>query len=113
MQTPASQRIEAIDQFRGFAIILMVIFNSAMSVQTLPAWFKHSEDIGLTFPDIGTPSFVFAIGLTYGLSFQRRRDRQGLPATIGHFIRRYLSFIGRGAIISAGQARLGHNPVDF
>jgi len=113
MQTPASQRIDAIDQFRGFAIILMVIFNFAMSVQTLPAWLKHSEDIGLTFPDIGTPSFVFAIGLTYGLSFRRRCEHYGLPATIGHFVRRYLAFIGIGAIISAGQSLLGLNPVDF
>ena len=113
MQTPTNQRIDAIDQFRGFAIILMVLFNYGMTVQTLPAWFKHSSDIGLTFPDLGTPSFVFAIGLTFGLSFRRRLARDGQAAAIGHFVRRYLSFIGIGAIVSAGQTLLGLNPFDF
>jgi predicted acyltransferase len=113
MHLPADHRIEPIDQFRGFSIILMVLFNYAMSVQTLPAWLKHVPDIGLTFPDLGAPVFIFAIGLTFGLSFRRRLARDGLSAAYGHFVRRYLSFIGIGAIISAGQTLLGLNPVDF
>ena len=101
------QRIEAIDQFRGFAIICMVLINYGMEIQTLPVWLKHAPDIGMTFPDLGTPVFIFAIGLTYGLSFHRRRERDGLPVTIGHFLRRYLSFVGLGAIITAGQSMMG------
>jgi predicted acyltransferase len=113
MHPPANHRIDIIDQFRGFSIIIMVLFNYAMSVQTLPAWLKHVPDIGLTFPDLGSPVFIFAIGLTFGPSFRRRLARDGLSATYGHFVRRYLSFIGMGAIISAGQTLLGLNPVDF
>jgi predicted acyltransferase len=104
---PNTGRIDAIDQFRGFAILLMVVFNYLSGIDTLPAWMKHVPDIGMNFPDLGTPVFVFAIGLTYGLSFRRRRKKNGLAATIGHFIRRYLSFIGLGAIITAGQSALG------
>lgn len=33
---PAARRIDAIDQFRGFAIILMVIFNSLAGIFGLP-----------------------------------------------------------------------------
>jgi hypothetical protein len=73
----------------------------------LPNWLKHVPDIGMSFPDLGTPVFIFAIGLTYGLSFQHRRERDGLPTTLGHFVRRYLSFIGIGAVITAGQTLLG------
>lgn len=102
-----TQRIDAIDQFRGFAIILMVIFNYLSGIETVPDWLKHVPDIGMNFPDLGTPVFVFAIGLTYGLSFRRRRELDGLNATLGHFLRRYLSFIGLGAIITAGQSALG------
>ena len=100
-------RIQAIDQLRGFAMICMVLINYGMGVQTLPDWLKHSPDIGMTFADLGTPVFVFAIGLTYGLSFRRRLARDGWPATMSHFVRRYLAFIGIGAIITAGQTLLG------
>ncbi len=100
-------RIHAIDTFRGFSILIMVIFNYAMEVETLPAWMKHSADIGMTFPDLGTPVFVFAIGLTFGLSFRRRMTQDGLPAALGHFLRRYLAILGIGAIIAAGETMLG------
>jgi predicted acyltransferase len=115
MSIPESQRIRAIDQFRGFAIICMVLINYAMDITTLPDWLKHSPDIGMTFADLGTPVFVFAIGLTYGLSFRRRLNVDGLPAALGHFVRRYLAFIGIGAIITAGQTVLGRelNSLDW
>jgi len=105
--TSAAKRIDAIDQFRGFAIILMVIFNYLSGIDTIPDWLKHVPDIGMNFPDLGTPVFIFAIGLTYGLSYRRRVQDHGTKATINHFFRRYLAFIGLGAIITAGQSVLG------
>lgn len=110
MESQGQKRIRAIDQFRGFAIICMVMINYGMEIETLPAWLKHSPDIGMTFPDLGTPVFVFAIGLTYRLSFQRRLETDGLRTTLGHFIRRYLAFLGLGALFSAGQTLMGRNP---
>jgi predicted acyltransferase len=107
--TFTKQRIKAIDQFRGFAIICMVLINYGTWVQSVPTWLKHAPDIGLNFPDLGAPVFVFAIGLTFGLSFHRRLERDGLSPTIGHFMRRYLAFLGLGAVISAGETALGFN----
>ncbi len=52
----------------------------------------------MTFADLGTPVFVFAIGLTYGLSFQRRLKEYGFQVTLSHFFRRYLAFIGLGSL---------------
>jgi predicted acyltransferase len=101
------ERIDAIDQFRGFAILLMVVINYLSGIETIPDWLKHVPDIGMNFPDLGTPVFIFAIGLTYGLSYRRRCQKDGLRDTLGHFLRRYLSFIGLGAIITAGQSALG------
>jgi len=101
------ERIEAIDQFRGFAIILMVVINYLSGIETIPDWLKHVPDIGMNFPDLGTPVFIFAIGLTYSLSYLRRCEKDGLKITLGHFLRRYLAFIGLGAIITAGQSALG------
>ena len=109
MPMPAKQRIDAIDQFRGFAIICMVLINFGTTIQTVPAWLKHAPDIGLTFPDLGAPAFIFAIGLTFGLSFRQRSRHEGTSAAIVHFVRRYLAFLGMGAIVSAGETALGVN----
>ncbi|HEY71033.1 MAG TPA: DUF1624 domain-containing protein [Anaerolineae bacterium] len=100
-------RIKAIDQFRGFAIILMVIINFGTTIESVPSWLKHAPDVGLYFADLGAPAFIFAIGLTYGLSFHRRTARDGLSAAIGHFVRRYLAILGIGAIFSAGKFMIG------
>jgi predicted acyltransferase len=95
---PPKKRTSAIDQFRGFAIIGMVLVNYAADIRSIPAWFKHAPDIGLTFADLIAPFFIFAIGLTYGLSFRRRLEREGAFATIG-----------LGAVISAGENLLGYS----
>ncbi len=103
-------RVSAIDQFRGFAILTMVLANYMGGVGLIPGWLKHAPDVGLTVIDLVAPFFIFAIGLTFGLSFQRRLERDGAGKTYGHFAMRYLALIGIGALISAGETALGENP---
>ena len=102
-------RLDAIDQFRGLAILLMVLVNYAANVRTVPSWFKHAPDIGLTPADLVAPMFIFAIGLTFGPSARRRRESDATGTVIGYFARRFLALIGIGAIISAGETMLGIN----
>jgi predicted acyltransferase len=109
LPTPEKQRISAIDQFRGFAIICMVLINFGTTIETVPSWLKHAPDGRLNFPDLGAPAFIFAIGLTFGLSFRNRSQKNGVPAAYGHFIRRYLALLGMGAIVTAGETALGLN----
>ena len=109
VNSPRRQRIDAIDQFRGFAILAMVLVNYAADIQTIPAWFKHAPDIGLTFADLVAPMFIFAIGLTFGLSARRRVEHDGMSTTIWHFVRRFLALMGLGAILSAAESMLGLN----
>ena len=71
------KRLEAIDQFLGFAILLMILANYMNNVSVIPAWLKHADDIGYTVIDLIAPMFVFAMGLTYRLSFHRRYERDG------------------------------------
>jgi predicted acyltransferase len=103
-------RISSIDQFRGFAILTMVLANYMGGVQLIPAILKHAPDIGLTLPDLVAPFFIFAIGLTFGLSFRRRLDRDGAFKTYSQFLTRYLAIAGMGALISAGETAVGENP---
>jgi predicted acyltransferase len=105
-----SERISSLDQFRGFAILTMVLANYVGAVNIIPAWLKHAPDIGLTFIDLIAPFFIFAIGLTFGLSFHRRLEREGVIKTYNQFFARYLAIIGLGAIISAVETAVGENP---
>ncbi len=103
-------RISSIDQFRGFAILTMALANYMGGASIIPAWLKHAPDVGLTVIDLIAPFFIFAIGLTYGLSFRHRLDRDGAFKTYSQFFTRYLAIIGLGAIISAGETAVGENP---
>ena len=102
-------RVEAIDQYRGIAIILMVIANYLADIVTIPPWLKHAPDIGLTPIDLIAPFFIFAIALTYGPSYRRRVGQCGAGRTWGHFLRRFLAIIGIGAagILSLPALALG------
>jgi predicted acyltransferase len=103
-------RIISIDQYRGFAILTMALANYMVGVKIIPAWLKHAPDVGLTVIDLIAPFFIFAIALTYGISFHRRVEREGPFKTYSQFITRYLAIIGLGAIISAGETATGQNP---
>jgi predicted acyltransferase len=93
-------RLEAIDQFRGFAILLMVLADYLAKPQRVPAWLKHTPDVGLTVIDLIAPLFIFAVGLTYGISFRRRLARSGAWQTTVDFVRRYAALIGIGYLLT-------------
>lgn len=105
-----SSRIDAIDQFRGFAILLMALADYLADVNRIPAWLKHAPDVGYTVIDLIAPLFVFAIGLTYGLSFWRRLARDGARKTYEHFVVRNLALIGLGFLLTLGGNLSGIYP---
>ncbi len=93
--------------------VLMVLANYIAGISWAPPYLKHAKDIGLTVIDVIAPAFIFAIGLTYGLSFRKRLIRDGLSRTAGHFLKRNFSIIGIGCILSAGETLLGQNKSGF
>jgi len=96
-------RLDSIDHFRGFAILLMVLADYLSHIQSVPGWLKHAHwGAGLTVVDLIAPMFIFAIGLGYRSSSQRRLLRDGRKRTILHFIRRFLALIGIGALTPLG-----------
>ena len=97
-------RLDAIDQFRGFAILLMVLADYLSRIQSVPAWLKHAPGVGLTVVDLIAPMFIFAIGLVYRPSLQRRHLRDGRRQTVFHFIRRFLALIGIGTLTPVGYS---------
>jgi predicted acyltransferase len=85
----------------------MVLANYLADVASVPSWLKHARDVGLTAIDLIAPFFIFAIGLTFGPSYRRRFEHDGMGRTWGHFLRRFLAIIGIGAVFSAGEALVG------
>jgi predicted acyltransferase len=104
---PTPPRLDSIDQFRGLAILLMVLVNYLAGVQIVPAWLKHAPDVGLTVADLVAPFFILAIGLTYGLSARRRQARDGWGKTAVHFFQRWMAIAGIGFFIGAGEIIIG------
>lgn len=102
----SSPRDRSIDRLRGLLVVAMVIGNFLAGVEFVPHALKHASDIGFTIADAVAPAFVFIIGLNFGPSFARR-CREGLLKAYGYFARRYLTFLGIGAVISAGSTLVG------
>lgn len=96
----AGRRLESIDAFRGFSILLMVLADYLAGPNIVPTWVKHPPDIGFTVIDIIAPMFIAAIGLTFGASFRTRLARDGTRGTIEHFLTRNLALIGLGALFT-------------
>jgi predicted acyltransferase len=97
-------RLEAIDQFRGFAILLMVLADYLSRIQSVPAWLKHAPGVGLTVVDLIAPMFILAIALAYRPSLKRRLLRDGRRQTVLHFIRRFLALMGIGTLTPPGYS---------
>jgi predicted acyltransferase len=104
---PSFKRAPSIDHFRGLALVLMIIVNTAAHFTAIPGWMKHAGWDGFTFADAIAPMFLFAIGLTAGASFNRRREKHGIPKTILHFALRNALLMSFGF---AGTFLLG-NPL--
>lgn len=83
------KRLSSLDHFRGLALFLMILVNS-LSPYNVPKWLKHSPWNGYQFPDLVAPLFLFAMGVAYRISLQRRLSRFGIKKTLFHFIKRYV-----------------------
>ena len=82
-------RYISIDVFRGLAIATMIFVNTIASFNNTPAWSKHALDFGLTYVDLVAPFFIFAIALTFKMSFTSSLKREGRLKAYLKFNRRY------------------------
>ena len=95
-QSSKGERSLAIDVFRGLIVCAMVFVDTVGIFGSTPAWSKHASDFGLTYVDLVAPFFIFALSLTYPISFKRRKENYGSFKTYLQFLRRYGALIGFG-----------------
>jgi len=86
----------SIDLFRGLAIVAMVFGNTSLAFKEGGFWATHAHDFGLTPGDLVAPMFIFAIGMTYKMSFEQGVVRDGRLNTYVKFLRRYAGLVGLG-----------------
>lgn len=105
-------RIKSIDRFRGFCVACMLIFqfmNHFPSLGFLQRIASHYPDTGyvilptMTIADFIAPAFIFAIGLTFALSFKRRQRLFGTRHTVIHFVERALAIVGLGTFMDFSE----------
>lgn len=101
-------RIKSIDRFRGFCVFAMLIFQFLKHFKSLGILSRLADHSltngivilpGMTLADIIAPAFIFAIGLTFALSFSKWQKLYGTKMAVIHYLERALSIIGLGTFL--------------
>ncbi len=90
--TPASGRIESMDQFRGYTVAGMFVVNFLGGLTAIHAVFSHHNTY-FSYADSIMPSFMFACGFSYRLSILRRLPQFGAWVTYRKFFTRSLGLV--------------------
>ncbi|MCX7784629.1 MAG: heparan-alpha-glucosaminide N-acetyltransferase domain-containing protein [candidate division WOR-3 bacterium] len=94
--SPIPDRWRALDVLRGVALFFMILGNFLAYYKTLPSWFWHASWNGLTIADLGVPIFLFALGISYQLSWHKRIRYNTKLSAVLHFLKRYFILFAFG-----------------
>jgi heparan-alpha-glucosaminide N-acetyltransferase len=89
-------RIASVDALRGLTILLMVFVNDLG--RGAPSWMHHiqpSNADGMTLADVVFPAFLFIVGMSIPLAFERGRSR---AAQLVHVLTRTAGLLLMGVI---------------
>ena len=73
-----TQRLVSLDAFRGYTVAAMIMVNFPGSWDHVYGTLNHSDWNGLTFTDLVAPFFLFVVGVSIALSYERHL-RPGAP----------------------------------
>jgi predicted acyltransferase len=100
-ETPPVGRVASVDALRGLTILLMVFVNDLG--RAAPAWMHHIRPPradGMTLADIVFPWFLFIVGVSIPLAFERARIL-AVPGwkQLAHILVRTASLLMMGVIV--------------
>src|SRR5690554_2503035 len=86
--TFATDRVLAIDVFRGITIFTMVFVIELAGTANIPDWMKHlpADVDGMTFVDLVFPAFLFIVGMSLPFAIQARQLKNNAAPEIFHHI---------------------------
>ncbi|HZU34833.1 MAG TPA: DUF5009 domain-containing protein [Gemmataceae bacterium] len=97
----ASSRVASVDAFRGLTILLMIYVNDLGP--GAPAWMHHIQPPdadGMTLADIVFPWFLFLVGMSIPLAFERAQATGKTKlAQLGHVLVRTAGLLLMGVIL--------------
>lgn len=96
---PDRGRVEALDLLRGLAVAGMIVVVSPGNWSVTYAPLEHAAWNGWTPADLVFPTFLFCVGMAWGLSFPRREEE--LPTVWRRTIRRTALLILIGLFLNA------------
>jgi heparan-alpha-glucosaminide N-acetyltransferase len=110
-ERPTSPRVASVDAFRGLTILLMVFVNDLGD--GAPSWLHHihpSNADGMTLADLVFPWFLFIVGVSVPLAFERARAL-GTPRSkqVGHILIRTASLLFMGVVVMNSQEDTSKN----
>jgi predicted acyltransferase len=97
--TEASERLHALDVFRGVTIAAMILVSTPGSWESVYPWVEHAPWNGCTLADLVFPFLLFAMGAAVPFALARRR---GNPRGVRrHVIRRAVVLFALGLVLNA------------
>ena len=101
MAPKGAGRIASVDALRGLTILLMIFVNDLGP--GAPSWMHHIQPPradGMTLADVVFPAFLFIVGVSIPLAFERARDA-GRPmlGRLGHILFRTAALLFMGVIV--------------
>ena len=104
-RSAADGRIDSVDALRGLTILLMVFVNDLGPAA--PAWMHHIQPPnadGMTLADVVFPAFLFLVGLSIPLAFERvRAAGRSKGAQLVHVLTRTAALLLMGVIEHNGS----------
>nr|MBR9812140.1 acyltransferase family protein [bacterium] len=91
------QRIQSLDQFRGYTVAAMFVVNFLGGFASVPAILRHHNTY-CSYADIVMPHFFFAVGFSLRLVLLKEIERHGAAAAYKRGLKRGFSLIVFGII---------------
>jgi predicted acyltransferase len=105
VRPPATQRLVALDAFRGLTMAFMVLVNDAGDGRNVYSPLRHSEWNGWTPTDVVFPSFVWIVGVAIALALAKRlATGVSRAALFRQALRRALIIYVLGLVVYAAPA---------
>jgi predicted acyltransferase len=100
-------RIASVDALRGLTILLMIFVNDLGPAA--PSWMPHirpSNADGMTLADVVFPAFLFIVGVSIPLAYERARAAgKSVRAELGHILIRTAGLLVMGVIVLNSEDR--------
>jgi predicted acyltransferase len=87
-----AQRIDSLDQFRGYTVFGMFLVNFVGGFQACHYVLQHHNTF-CSYADTIMPQFLFAVGFAFRLTFTRRAGTMGSVAAYLRVVRRLLGLV--------------------